>query len=194
MKQTLLLIAFSLVLGISPVFAQTSSSNPHTSKTDTTKTTQITSENQTRNSSNSLFSKDEALLALKDLANNPLSSQSGAERRELIIWLDKTPEVDVQVCGVVEGFLPKSEAEKNDSLKMVLFAQILLSNAQYQLEHPEEKNEMNKQIAGVDGMLRVYHLIQTSYPQALDEYAEKLQDLKNNQTLYSYVQQSCKIK
>lgn len=138
-----------------------------------------------------LFTKDEALLALKDLAQQPFSPQSGAERREMMIWIDKSPDININLCGVIAPFVDPSL--RKDPLNMILFAQMMFSNAQFQLKNPNVSDEMDKQIAGIDGMLHLYGQVQEKKSNAVNSYAEKLKELKNKNGLKKYVKERCKM-
>jgi hypothetical protein len=94
--------------------------------------------------------------AIRRLEANPLAGDGVEARRNLLMWLTNSPDVTVEVCGDVAPM-----AGQGTEASSSVFLQFVLSSAAFIIEHPDQaKDEVAVNLAGLQGALRTYKLLQ----------------------------------
>jgi hypothetical protein len=133
----------------------------------------------------------QALEYAQSLEEHPLAKDSLEKRIWLTEWLVEIPDVTVNVCPKELKAL-KSLDKVNDTYSNQLRMQVLYSQAAFQLQHPEEKNTVAIQAAGLAGTLRAYRAIQQFDPSAKYPLLDNLMSLEKQGKLEKYVQKQNK--
>ena len=102
-------------------------------------------------------------------------------------WLVEIPDVTVNVCPKEIKAL-KSLDKVNNTYSNQLAMQVLYSQAAFQLQHPEEKNTVRIEAAGLAGTLRAYRAIQQFDPSAKYPLLDNLMWLEKQGKLEKYVE------
>ncbi|HKY45514.1 MAG TPA: hypothetical protein VJM50_20650 [Pyrinomonadaceae bacterium] len=110
------------------------------------------------------------------LETNPLAKEAKKYREALLFFLIQVPDITVTLCSNVLG---EAKRQKGD-YESELFTQMTFSQAKFMIENPDKaKDEAAVQLAGVEGVLRMWQAIKTAKPKAkyplMDELLEKQQ-------------------
>jgi hypothetical protein len=129
-----------------------------------------------------------ALEYAQSLEDHPLAKDNLEKRMWLTEWLVNVPDVTVSPC--CKGL--ESLDKVNNTYSYQLRMQVLYSQAAFLLQHPEEKNAVAIQVAGLAGTLRAYRAIQRFDPTAKYPLLDNLMSLEKKGKLEKYVQhQNC---
>src|SRR5208283_2632201 len=130
----------------------------------------------------------QALEYAQSLEQHPLAKDNLEKRMWLTEWLVNVPDVTVTPCCKGLESLDKVNGTYSNQLRM----QVLYSQAAFQLQHPEEKNAVTIQTAGLAGTLRAYRAIQQFDPSAKYPLLDNLMSLEKQGKLEKYVQKQNK--
>jgi hypothetical membrane protein len=104
-----------------------------------------------------------AIKIARSLEQNPLAKDAPANRQWLLNWIIEIPDIRFKSCvgmltpGVGNQYRYSTEVNQ----------QIIFSAAAFRLEHPDNlRNDIGAYIAGVEGALRVYEMLNKSVPDA----------------------------
>jgi hypothetical protein len=122
------------------------------------------------------------------LEDHPLAKDSLQKRMWLTEWIVQVPDLTVQVCCKELESLD----QVNDTYSNQLRMQAMYSQAAFQLEHPDVKDNAAIQAAGLAGTLRAYRAIQRFDPSAKYPLLDDLISLERKGKLQKYVQQQAK--
>ena len=130
----------------------------------------------------------QALEYAQSLEEHPLAKDNLEKRMWLTEWLVNVPDVTVTPC--CKGL--ESLDKVNNTYSYQLRMQVLYSQAAFLLQHPQEKNAVAIQAAGLAGTLRAYRAIQQFDPTAKYPLLDNLMTLEKKGKLEKYVQhQKC---
>jgi len=133
----------------------------------------------------------QALDYAQSLEQHPLAKDSLEKRMWLTEWIVQVPDVMVNIPPKEFKAL-KSLDKVNGTYSNQLRMQVLYSQAAFQLQHPEEKNAVTIQTAGLAGTLRAYRAIQQFDPSAKYPLLDNLMSLEKQGKLEKYVQKQNK--
>jgi hypothetical protein len=122
------------------------------------------------------------------LEDHPLAKDSLQKRMWLTEWIVQVPDLTVNVCCKELESLD----QVNDTYSNQLRMQAMYSQAAFQLEHPDVKDNAAIQAAGLAGTLRAYRAIQRFDPTAKYPLLDDLISLERKGKLQKYVQQQAK--
>ncbi len=122
------------------------------------------------------------------LEDHPLAKDSLEKRMWLTEWIVQVPDFTVNVCCKELESLD----QVNDTYSNQLRMQAMYSQAAFQLEHPDVKDNAAIQAAGLAGTLRAYRAIQRFDPTAKYPLLDNLISLERQGKLQKYVQQRSK--
>jgi hypothetical protein len=122
------------------------------------------------------------------LEDHPLAKDSLQKRMWLTEWIVQVPDLTVNVCCKELESLD----QVNDTYSNQLRMQAMYSQAAFQLEHPDVKDNAAIQAAGLAGTLRAYRAIQRFDPTAKYPLLDNLISLERKGKLQKYVQQQAK--
>jgi hypothetical protein len=122
------------------------------------------------------------------LEDHPLAKDSRQKRMWLTEWIVQVPDLTVNVCCKELESLD----QVNDTYSNQLRMQAMYSQAAFQLEHPDVKDNAAIQAAGLAGTLRAYRAIQRFDPTARYPLLDNLISLERKGKLQKYVQQQAK--
>ena len=122
------------------------------------------------------------------LEDHPLAKDSLQKRMWLTEWIVQVPDLTVHVCCKELESLD----QVNDTYSNQLRMQAMYSQAAFQLEHPDVKDNAAIQAAGLAGTLRAYRAIQRFDPSAKYPLLDDLISLERKGKLQKYVQQQAK--
>jgi hypothetical protein len=119
-----------------------------------------------------------------DLENNPLGKDAKDQRAWALDWIEKIPDITVNVCFDFFGKLPEPPRGHSREITM----QMIISSAAYMIEHPDKvKDEQAVTVAGLLGSLRAYQAILKEDPAARWPYVDKLIVMREEGKLDDYV-------
>ncbi len=105
-----------------------------------------------------------AVETTRRLERDPLGPGASKDRRWLIQWIIDIPDIEVRGCSGPLDVLKEDDGRRHGK---VLYAQSMFGMAAFLIEHPREKNDWVKvQLAGVESVLRTYHSLLGSDPEA----------------------------
>jgi hypothetical protein len=122
------------------------------------------------------------------LEDHPLAKDSLEKRMWLTEWIVQVPDLNVNVCCKELDSLDQVNNTYSHQLRM----QAMYSQAAFQLEHPDVKDNAAIQAAGLAGTLRAYRAIQRFDPTAKYPLLDNLISLERKGKLQRYVQQQSK--
>lgn len=122
------------------------------------------------------------------LEDHPLAKDSLEKRMWLTEWIVQVPDLNVNVCCKELESLD----QVNNTYSNQLRVQAMYSQAAFQLEHPDVKNNAAIQAAGLAGTLRAYRAIQRFDPTARYPLLDNLITLERKGKLQKYVQHQSK--
>jgi len=127
----------------------------------------------------------------QSLEEHPLAKDSLEKRIWLTEWIVEVPDLTVTLCCNELKAL-ESLDQVNNTYSHQLRMQAVYSQAAFQLQHPEEKNEATIQAAGLAGTLRAYRAIQQFDPTAKYPLLDNLMSLEKKGKLQKYVERQNK--
>jgi len=127
----------------------------------------------------------QALDYIQSLEANPLAKDSLEKRMWLTEWIVQIPDFSVKPCCKALDSLDKINDTYSNQLRM----QAIYSQAAYVLQHPDAKNELEMQAAGLAGTLRAYKAIRRFDPTAKYPVLDNLLSLEKQGKLVQYVEQ-----
>ena len=126
------------------------------------------------------------------LETNPLAKEAKDKRAALLLFLIQAPDITVTVCSNVLGDSKKLKGDYESEL----VTQLTFSQAKFMIENPDKANdEAAVQLAGVEGVLRMWQAIKTAKPKAKFPLMDELLQKQQAGTLAEHVQaglQGCK--
>src|SRR5580704_1423856 len=122
------------------------------------------------------------------LEDHPLAKDSLQKRIWLTEWIVQVPELNVNVCCKELESLDQVNNTYSNQLRM----QAMYSQAAFQLEHPDVKDNSAIQAAGLAGTLRAYRAIQRFDPTAKYPLLDNLMSLEKKGKLQKYVERQSK--
>ncbi len=129
----------------------------------------------------------ERLLAVRyahSLEVHPLSLDSVQKRQWMNDFLVRVPDIEINVCDNVIA-APLNQANQNYSQQLKW--QYVYSSAAFMIQHPEVKNPVKIQTAGVEGALRAYRSILRIDPSVRFTFMEDLLMKRQRGALEVYV-------
>jgi len=97
-----------------------------------------------------------AVKVSRDLENDPLGKDAKDQRAWALDWIEKIPDITVNVCFDFFGKLPDPPRGHSREITM----QMIISSAAYMIEHPDKvKDEQAVTLAGLLGSLKAYQAI-----------------------------------
>jgi len=135
--------------------------------------------------------RQQALNYIQSLEEFPLAKGSFEKRIWLTEWLVQVPDFTVTMCCKALDSLDKINDTYSNQLRM----QAIYSQAAFILQHPDIKNEAERQAAGLSGTLRAYQAIQRFDPTAHYPVLDQLLSLEKQGKLIKYVkhQSDCEL-
>lgn len=116
------------------------------------------------------------------LEATPLADNALDMRKWLLRWMLETPDYTVLVCNMLD--IPDDE---NGTLSGELMVQMMAGNVAWQIEHPQENDDVSRQMAAVRSALKMYAAYLAKNPKlkvpALDPVIER----ERNGTLREHV-------
>lgn len=126
----------------------------------------------------------QAVRFARSLEANPLALDSAQKRQWMNEFLVHVPDLDVRICGPVVG-APLTSANENYSRQLAW--QYVYSSAAFMIEHPEVKDPVKIQTAGVEGTLKAYRSILRIDPDVRFKFLEDLLAKRDAGQLERYV-------
>jgi hypothetical protein len=127
--------------------------------------------------------RQKALAIIDALEANPWAPEAEEARIALVRWLTEVPDFVVDICLSTLG-----EAKVVEKLPKELALQQLLSQAGFQLRHPElDRKSTQVFVAGVEGALRAYRVSRASGAVAKVEAFEELEQARAEGALEALV-------
>jgi len=102
---------------------------------------------------------EEFLAAAKKVEANPVGPDADALRKPMAEWIEKTPDVSVDLCDDL------APIAKPSPLEAILFFQYMMESAVYQLRHPHASGK-DAQVAGYQAVVDLYASLQKRFPQS----------------------------
>lgn len=126
------------------------------------------------------------------LETNPLAKEAKDKRAALLLFLIQAPDITVTICSNVLGDSKKLKGDYESDL----VSQLPFSQAKFVIENPDKANdEAAVQLAGVEGVLRMWQAIKTAKPKAKFPLMDELLQKQQAGTLAEHVRagwQGCK--
>ena len=135
--------------------------------------------------SSEVSNKDHArVVALThQLEREPLGEFAPSARKWLFEWIEKSDDITVIICDLLGPIPSKTHPYSHE-----LLAQMLFSNAAFQIEHSDRRSDkVAAQIAGVVGSLMAYSEIVKTDPRARLPYFDDLLQRHKNQRLEEHL-------
>ena len=132
--------------------------------------------------------RDRVLDYARSLEDHPLAKDSLEKRMWLTEWIVQAPDLTVNVCCKELESLDQVNNTYSNQLRM----QAMYSQAAFQLEHPDIKDNAAIQAAGLAGTLRAYRAIQRFDPTARYPLLDNLISLERKGKLQKYVEHQSK--
>lgn len=114
----------------------------------------------------------------------PFDPRAEGARAALMKYLIEAPDIEVTVHGEMLGDMKKLEGEHT----ALIVGQMMFAMGAYLIEHPQAKtNDVDVQLAGLEGALRVYRNVKALKPEARREPIEELVRLQESGKLAEHV-------
>lgn len=124
------------------------------------------------------------------LETDPLASDAKEKRQWLMHWLTSTKDYDVTVCEIFGPTLREDIPYSPE-----LMAQQMFGNVAYQISNPGVHDEVAKQVAGMQSLLKAYAAILARDAKAHIPYYDSLLDMRAKGSLNEYltpvIQKAC---
>ncbi len=117
---------------------------------------------------------DNVVRYTRELESHPLGADAPELRRQLLTWVEQTPDYAVVVCDIL-GPIPSGRPKYGNEL----LVQQVFGNVSYQIQHPDVKDIIRLQIAGVESVLKAYQAILDKDGSARISYLDGLLDHQN---------------
>jgi hypothetical protein len=125
-----------------------------------------------------------AVKVSRDLEVDPLSKDAKDQRDWVLDWIEKIPDITVNVCFDFFGKLPDPPRGHSREISM----QMIISSAAFMIEHPDKvKDEQAVALAGLLGSLKAYQAILKQDSVARWPYMDKLILMREQSKLDDYV-------
>lgn len=124
----------------------------------------------------------------RSLEDHPLAKDNLQKRMWLTEWIVNSPAITVAPC--CEEL--KSLEEVNNTYSQQLRMQAVYSQAAFQVQHPDVKDTVAIQAAGLAGTLRAYRAIQRFDPTARYPLLDDLMSIEKKGKLQKYVEHRSK--
>jgi len=125
-----------------------------------------------------------AVKVSRQLEEDPLSKDAKEQRAWALDWIEKIPDITVNVCFEFFGKIPDPPRGHSREITM----QMIISSAAFVVEHPDKaKDEQAITLAGLLGSLKTYQSILKQDSSARWPYVDKLIQMRENGKLDDYV-------
>ena len=119
-----------------------------------------------------------------DLEADPLAKDAKDQRAWVLDWIEKIPDITVNVCFDFFGKLP--DPPRGHSKEIM--TQMIISSAAFMIEHPDKvKDEQAIALAGLLGSLKAYEAILKQDPSARWAYLDKVVQMRDENKLDDYI-------
>jgi hypothetical protein len=119
-----------------------------------------------------------------DLEVDPLIKDAKDQRTWVLDWIEKIPDITVNVCFEFFGKMPNPP--RGHSREIIM--QMIISSAAFMIEHPDKvKDEQAIAVAGLMGSLKAYEAILKQDSAARWAYMDKLILMREQNLLDDYV-------
>jgi len=119
-----------------------------------------------------------------ELEADPLGKDARDQRAWVIDWIDKIPDITVNVCDDFFGKVPNPPRGHSQEIMW----QMTISTAAFMIEHPDKvKDEQAVTLAGLLGSLKTYQAILKQDSAARWPYLDKLIVMREQGKLDDYV-------
>ena len=119
-----------------------------------------------------------------DLEGDPLAKDAKDQRAWALDWIEKIPDITVNVCFDFFGKLPDPPPGHSKEIMM----QMIISSAAFMIEHPDKvKDEQAIALAGLLGSLKAYEAILKQDPSVRWPYLDKVIQMREQNKLDDYV-------
>jgi hypothetical protein len=119
-----------------------------------------------------------------DLEEDPLAKDAKDQRAWFLDWIEKIPDITVNVCFDFFGKLPAPPPGHSKEIMM----QMIISSTAFMIEHPDKvKDEQAIALAGLLGSLKAYEAILRQDPSARWQYIDNLIQMREQNKLGDYV-------
>jgi hypothetical protein len=119
-----------------------------------------------------------------DLEEDPLAKDAKDQRAWFLDWIEKIPDITVNVCFDFFGKLPTPPPDHSKEI----MTQMIISSTAFMIEHPDKvKDEQAIALAGLLGSLKAYEAIVKQDPSARWPYIDKLIQMREQNKLDDYV-------
>ncbi|HEY5993390.1 MAG TPA: hypothetical protein VIU46_02200 [Gallionellaceae bacterium] len=120
------------------------------------------------------------------LETNPFASDAKQMRQWMMAWVTDTPDYTVYVCGDLFGPMMKKKHEDVPYGPELLMQQ-MFGNVAYQIGNPGTHDEVSKQLAGMESLLKVYALVVARDAKARMPYYDNLLAEQKKGSLKAYL-------
>lgn len=125
---------------------------------------------------------------IEALEARPFAADADPSRQVVMDWLTEAPDVTVTVCGALLVDIDKLSKDEDGS---GLLMQLMLSEARFILEHPEQVADQKAvHAAGVEGVLRTYAAMKAEKGNLRIAPIEKLAQIRADGKLPEFVAKS----
>ena len=125
-----------------------------------------------------------AVKVSRDLENDPLGKDAKEQRDWALDWIEKIPDITVNVCFDFFGKLPDPPRGHSKEIAM----QMIISSAAFMIEHPDKvKDEQAIALAGLLGSLKTYQAILKQDASSRWPYVDKLVVMREEGKLDDYI-------
>jgi hypothetical protein len=128
-----------------------------------------------------------AVKVSRELEGDPLAKDAKEQRAWVLDWIEKIPDITVNVCFDFFGKVPDPPRGHSNEIVM----QMVISSAAYMVEHPDKvKDEQAIATAGLLGSLKAYEAILKQDPSARWSYLDKVVQMREQNKLDDYIGES----
>jgi hypothetical protein len=125
-----------------------------------------------------------AVKVSRELESDPLAKDAKDQRAWVLDWIEKIPDITVNVCFDFFGKVP--EPPRGHSREIIM--QMIISSAAYMVEHPDKvKDEQSIATAGLLGSLKAYEAILKQDSTARWPYLDKIVQKRDQGQLDDYI-------
>ncbi len=132
-----------------------------------------------------IMTPEQCIQMTRWLEQNPFDEKAQAASAMLLKYISDTPDFSIGLCGEFIGDLLKTK----ETGASELVGQYMFGMGAFCCEHPEKKeDDVAKQMAGVQSMIRTYRLMQEKDAKIKIKFMEKLLKLEKKGKLESFVE------
>jgi hypothetical protein len=125
-----------------------------------------------------------AVKVSRELESDPLAKDAKEQRAWVLDWIEKIPDITVNVCFDFFGKLPDPPRGHSKEIMM----QMIISSAAFMVEHPDKvKDEQAIALAGLLGSLKAYEAVLKQDSSARWPYMDKVIQMREQNKLDDYV-------